>query len=68
MHKNKTILVCLVVALVAGCSSDTKSQTKPGTCVIKMDTPEGTLPGKIEQSQGNSPECKAIERAIDKAI
>ncbi|MGF7480268.1 MULTISPECIES: thiamine biosynthesis protein ApbE [Providencia] len=68
MHKNKAILACFVIALVTSCSSNTNPQTKPDTCVIKMDTPEGNLPGQIEQSSGNSPECKAIERAIDKAI
>ncbi|WP_273804999.1 thiamine biosynthesis protein ApbE [Providencia rettgeri] len=68
MHKNKAILVCFIISLVTGCSSNTKSQAKPDNCVIKMDTPEGNLPGKIEQSSGNTPECKAIERAIDKAI
>uniref|UniRef100_UPI003CC7D046 thiamine biosynthesis protein ApbE n=2 Tax=Morganellaceae TaxID=1903414 RepID=UPI003CC7D046 len=61
-------LACFVIALVTSCSSNTNPQTKPDTCVIKMDTPEGNLPGQIEQSSGNSPECKAIERAIDKAI
>ncbi|MTB45852.1 MULTISPECIES: thiamine biosynthesis protein ApbE [Providencia] len=68
MRKNKAILVFFIIALVTSCSSNTKPQAKPDTCVIKMDTPEGNLPGKIEQSSGNGPECKAIERAIDKTI
>lgn len=68
MRKNKSILVFFIIALVIGCSSNTKPQSKSDTCVIKMDTPEGNLPGKIEQSSGNGPECKAIEKAIDKTI
>ncbi|MDR2225186.1 MAG: thiamine biosynthesis protein ApbE [Providencia sp.] len=68
MRKNIALLAFITSTLVVGCTSNTEPQIKSDNCVIQMDTPEGNLPGKIEQSSGNSPECKAIERAIDKAI
>lgn len=68
MHKTKVLLLLIVVASITACSSGTKHSAVSSTCVIKMDTPEGSLPAKIEQASGNSDECKAIEKAIDKSI
>lgn len=68
MHKTGTLLIIVPFLLAAGCSSKIKHQTDQEACVIKMDTPEGNQPGKIDQVDGNSPECKAIEKSINKAI
>jgi len=63
-----SFVLSMLVLVVAGCSSKIKHQTNSNGCTIKIDTPEGSKPGKIEQATGNSIECQAIEKAIDKAI
>ncbi|GIZ29398.1 thiamine biosynthesis protein ApbE [Morganella morganii] len=68
MYKAGTLLIIVPFLLAAGCSPKIKHQTGQDACVIKMDTPEGNQPGKIDQVDGNSPECKAIEKSINKAI
>lgn len=68
-NKVKTSLVLsMLVLLLASCSSKIKHPTNQNGCTVKIDTPEGSMPGKIEQATGNSTECQAIEKAIDKAI
>lgn len=64
MRKNIVLLTFITITLAAGCTSNTQPQIKSDNCVIKMDTPEGNLPEKIEQTSGNSPKYKAIEKAI----
>nr|WP_307773023.1 thiamine biosynthesis protein ApbE [Providencia stuartii] len=68
MHKTKVLALLMVITAITACSSATQHNPVSSTCVIKMDTPEGDLPGKIEQASSNSDECKAIEKAIDKSI
>ncbi|WP_234449512.1 thiamine biosynthesis protein ApbE [Morganella morganii] len=68
MHKTKALLFIVSFFLVAGCSPKTRHQPEQNVCVIKMDTPEGNQPGKIDQVDGISPECRAVEKSISKAI
>lgn len=68
MYRSNAILIFTAIMSITGCSIYSQPQKDPNGCVIKIDTPEGASPGKIEQATGNSPECKAIEKSIDKAI
>ena len=68
MHKTKALLCIVSFLLVAGCTPKVRHQPEQNVCVIKMDTPEGNQPGKIDQVDGISPECRAVEKSISKAI
>ncbi|MBW5406156.1 thiamine biosynthesis protein ApbE [Morganella morganii] len=68
MFKAKALLIIAPFLLAAGCSPKIKHSPGQDVCVIKMDTPEGNQPGKIDQVDGNSPECRAIEKSINKSI
>ncbi|EKT62539.1 hypothetical protein [Providencia burhodogranariea] len=66
--KTQISLLLSMLILLVGCSTKIKHPTDASGCTIKIDTPEGSMPGKIEHAAGNSTECQAIEKAIDKAI